>query len=52
MQIAEKLEWFPLNSAKCKKVYDKYFKKGTSSDSLLVETTDCRRSSDREVRST
>ena len=28
-QITERLKYFPISSARCKKIYDKYFKKGS-----------------------
>ena len=39
-QIAEKLKLFPLNSAKCKKVYDKFFKKGVTPEASMVVVFD------------
>ena len=38
--VAERLKHFPLNSARCKKTYEKYFKK-LSTDEKLPEGKSC-----------
>lgn len=36
-QVTEKLKHFALNSARAKKVFDKYFKKGGSIDNIVFD---------------
>jgi hypothetical protein len=41
-QVTEKLKHFPLNSARAKKIFDKYFKKGGSGDNGVIISS-CRK---------